>query len=107
MSPAIWLLVYALAVYRLAELVSTDLIFETIRRGIGKRAAAGRLGWNAIADWIYCPLCVGVWFSLPAAFLFNFVILQLTNFIHILPLWLGIAGFQYLLSSRNLDEDDN
>lgn len=107
MSSVIWLLVYAFAVYRLAELVSKDLIFEAIRLGIGKRAAAGRLGWNVLADWIHCSLCVGVWFSLPAAFLFGFVILQVTNFIHIIPLWLGIAGFQYFLSSRNLVEDDS
>ena len=105
MSPAIWLLIYVFAVYRLAELVSKDLIFETIRRGIGKRAAAGRLGWNAIADWIHCPLCIGVWFSLPAAFLFSFMILQRTNFVDVVILWLGIAGFQYFLSSRNLAED--
>ena len=107
MSPTIWLLIYAFAVYRLAELVSKDLIFEAIRRGIGKRAAAGKLGWNAIADWIYCPLCVGVWFSFPAALLFGFVILETTNFIHIVSLWLGIAGFQHFLSSRNPGEDDN
>lgn len=107
MSPAIWFLVYALAVYRLAELISKDLIFEAIRRRVAKKAAVGGAVWKAVADWIHCPLCIGVWFALPAAFWYGSGILQLTNLIYIVPLWLGMAGFQYFLSSRAQDRDYN
>ncbi len=105
MSAEIWFLIYVFAVYRLAELVSKDSIFDTVRQKTAKRAAAGGKVWKAIADWMHCPLCIGVWFSLPAAGLYASIILRSSN--QIIVLWLGMAGMQYFLSSRNLSEDYN
>ena len=105
MISALWFLIYSLAVYRLAELISKDLVFDRIRRWVVKRAAAGGATWNMVADWIHCPLCIGVWFALPAALLYCSVILHLTNAVYVIPTWLGIAGLQYFLSSRDLDRD--
>lgn len=105
MTDALWFLIYSFAVYRLAELLSKDLVFDKLRRWIGRRAAAGGVTWKILADWIHCPLCIGVWFALPAALLYCYSILHLTNLVFVIPAWLGIAGFQYFLSSRDLDRD--
>lgn len=105
MSAEIWFLIYAFAVYRLSQLISKDLIFDSVRAVIGKRAAAGGKVWNAIANWINCPFCIGVWFSFPAAVIYANTILQSSN--QIIVLWLGMAGMQYLLSSISRDDDYN
>ncbi len=105
MSAEIWFLIYAFAVYRLSQLISKDLIFASVRAATGKRAAAGGKVWNAIADWINCPFCIGVWFSLPAAVLYANTILRSSN--QMIFLWLGMAGMQYLLSSISLDNEHN
>ncbi len=105
MTPTIWFLLYAFAVYRLSQLISKDLIFDSVRVMTGKRAAAGGKVWNAIADWTNCPFCIGVWFSLPAAVLYANTILRSSN--QIIVLWLGMAGIQYLLSSISRDNDCN
>ena len=105
MSSEMWFLVYALAVYRLAELVSKDRIFDAIRRKTAKNTAAGGAIWKAIADWIHCPLCIGVWFSLPAAVFYSYTFLQPMHIVDTFVLWLGMAGFQYFLSSRDSNKD--
>jgi hypothetical protein len=107
MNSAIWLLIYVFAVYRLAELIANDYIFEAVRRNVAKKAAAGGRFWKSMADWIHCPLCIGVWLSLPAAFLFAYAVLQTASASQIWVLWLGIAGAQYFLSSRNVSNEIN
>jgi hypothetical protein len=57
--------------YRLSRLVSQDEIFKPIRAAIGK-AASGK-GENHPAYWlaelVYCPYCLGVWFAVILAWL--------------------------------------
>lgn len=105
MSSASWFVVCVFAVYRLAELVSNDRIFESFRQWIAKRAATGGKFWKALADLVHCPLCIGVWFALPVAVLYAIIILQSYSTLKILLLWFGIAGAQYFLSSFHLNED--
>jgi hypothetical protein len=105
MHPEFWFVIYVFAVYRLAELVSHDLIFDTVRRRIATRAAAGTRMWKAIADWMHCPLCIGVWVSVPAAFLYVYAVLGYADVLTIIVVWLGMAGMQYLISSFTLVQD--
>ena len=107
MSPEFWFVIYVFAIYRLAELISHDLILDTVRRKVGMRAAAGNKVWKAIADWMHCPLCIGVWVSFPAAFLFSNMLLKPLALWHVLTVWLGMAGVQYLLSSLTLEKEVN
>jgi hypothetical protein len=105
MIAAIWLVVYVFAVYRLSELLSKDLILDGLRRRIAQRAAVGGAAWKFIADWIHCPLCIGVWLALPTAFLYDAYVLDVKNLLNVFILWLGIAGMQYLLSVKSIYED--
>lgn len=98
MRSEFWFLIYVFAIFRLAELISTGLIFDAVRREIAKRAASGGRVWKATADLIHCPFCIGVWFSLPAASLFAITILRTKDLLQIMILWLGMAGAQYFLS---------
>ena len=107
MSPEFWFVVYVFAIYRLAELVSHDLIFDTVRRKVAMRAAAGNKVWKAIADWMHCPLCIGIWVSFPAAFLFGYAVSGDYAPQQVLTVWLGMAGVQYLLSSLTLEKEVN
>jgi hypothetical protein len=107
MNPEFWFVVYVFAVYRLSELISHDQIFDAVRRGTGRRAAAGNKVWKAIADWMRCPLCIGIWVSFPAAFLFSSMLFKANELQYVLTVWLGMAGAQYLLSSLTLDKEDN
>ena len=107
MRPEFWFVIYVFAIYRLAELVSHDLIFDAVRRKVGMRAAAGNKMWKAIAGWMHCPLCIGIWVSFPAAFLFGNMLLNVNELQYVLTVWLGMAGAQYLLSSLTLDEEVN
>ena len=104
MSSEVWFLIYALAVFRLAELISKDLIFESFRRWVGRRAAAGRV-LKFIADLIFCPLCIGMWLSFPAALLFGYFILGWISVTDVVTIWLGMSGLQYLLSSLFLEKN--
>ena len=74
-------------------------------RKIAKNAAAGEAILKAIADWIHCPLCIGVWFSFPAAVFYSYIVLRQFHIVDVFVLWLGMAGFQYFLSSRDVNED--
>jgi len=102
-----WFVIFVFAVYRLSELITSDLIFDKIRRWVAKRAAAGGKFWKAMAAWIHCPLCVGVWISFPAAFLYSSLILNFINILYITPLWFGMAGMQYFLSLRGISTEVN
>jgi len=107
MTVALWFLVYVLAVYRLAEIIANDKIFYGVRRRIGIRAAAGTRFWKIVADWMHCPLCVGVWFAFPAAVLYEIFILKTSISWQTLVIWLGISGAQYFLSCFTSKEDSN
>lgn len=107
MRPEFWFIIYVLAVYRLAELVSHDLIFDAVRRKTAMRAAAGNKLLRAIADWMHCPLCIGVWVSFPAAFLFSSMLLKPFALWQVLIVWLGMAGAQYFLSSLTLEAEES
>ena len=107
MHPEFWFVIYVFAVYRLSEAASHDQILDTVRRSIAKRAAAGKRVWIWVSDWIHCSLCIGVWFSFPAAFLYSLGVLGSTEISYILVIWFGMAGMQYLLSSLTLPQDPN
>ena len=107
MSSEIWFFVYAFAIYRLAELIAHDLIFDTLRRWIAKRAAVGGRVWKMVAYWIHCSLCIGVWLSFPAAVLYSYTILYVIKLKYLIPLWLGMAGVQYFLSSVFLENGED
>lgn len=107
MRPEFWFVIYVFAVYRLAELISHDLIFESVRQWTGRRAAAGKRFWIWVADWMRCPLCIGVWLSFPAAFLFVYTLFAPFRLDYMLVVWMGVAGAQYLLSNLTLDNEDN
>jgi hypothetical protein len=105
MSIEIWFAIFAFAVYRLAELVTNDTILDGFRRWFVKRAAAGGAVWKFLAKLVNCPLCIGVWFALPAAYLYDKYIFQTGNIFLRIILWLGLAGIQYLLSVQRLNND--
>jgi len=102
-----WFVIFVFAVYRFSELISHDQIFDETRRQIARRAAAGGKFWKAMATWMHCPLCVGVWISFPAAFLYSSLILTFINILYIIPLWFGMAGVQYFLSLRGISTEVN
>lgn len=94
MSPMLLWVLLTLAVYRLAELLSVDTIFEPLRRFLGRFALKQRsFGWY-LSEWIHCPYCTGVWFAFIAAFA-----LQPVSIWMFLVYWLSIAGGQALLES--------
>jgi len=102
-----WFLIFALAVFRLSEIVSRDLILDSIRRYIARKAAEGSRVWTVLANWIYCPLCVGVWFSIPASFVYVSAFLHSMDFIKLVTIWLGLSGAQYMLSKISINLDNN
>ena len=104
MSAEFWFVIYVFVVYRLSEFVSSDLITESFRKWLGRRAAAGRV-WKFFADLINCPLCIGVWLSFPAAFLFGYSLFGWTQPEYFVTGWLGMAGMQYFLSSLLLEKN--
>lgn len=60
LPPAVWLIVYALAVTRLAGLVALDVIFDRPRLAVGEAAARHRAtAW--VDTLITCMWCVGIW----------------------------------------------
>jgi len=70
LSPALWLTIDALAVYRLTILLTRDTITEPFR---GRIRAAGYTGTGAprpgrgalrwLFDLVTCPWCSGVWIA--------------------------------------------
>lgn len=80
-----------LAVYRLARLISKDLIFEWFRLWLGRKAAGRSYVWLTIAELFHCPYCLGVWFSGAAALLYAH------TFLEWLLYTLAIAGGQAFL----------
>lgn len=70
LSPALWLTIDALAVYRLTILVTRDTITEPVRqwiRAAGRTTAGVPRPGRAAARWIFdlvtCPWCSGVWIA--------------------------------------------
>lgn len=59
-----WLLVVnALAVYRLARLITRDTIFDRQRTAMLGRWVHGRRKHMQLAELIVCPWCVSVWIA--------------------------------------------
>lgn len=67
LSPALWLLVDALAVSRLARLITKDLICHPIRMWFKRHL--GDKGY----DFIQCPWCTGMWISAGTVALTRFI----------------------------------
>ena len=92
--------VAALAVYRLAQLVTLDdgpgAIFRRLRAYFGERAAGAAVGsaaWSA-AELVNCPYCLGVWFAaLVALALYPVSALEYILYVF------GLAGAQALLQT--------
>lgn len=94
------LLLAALAVYRLAQLVSLDdgpfAVFARWRAWAQSRPAAYG-GWRwSVAEWLGCPFCQGVWWAMGATVL----VCEPTVPGDLLLLWLGLAGAQAWLEGR-------
>lgn len=88
-----------LVVYRLALLIAQDVIFDGIRKRVGRWASSKphrSLAWY-VAELLNCAYCTGVWFALAVA-------LYLAGHWHLdgvtfLALWLALAGAQAFLFS--------
>jgi hypothetical protein len=104
LRPEAWFVIFVLAVYRLSEMISRDKIADSFRRWTARRAAAGGKFWKFLTELVHCPLCIGVWLSLPAAYFFH-AMLGMSNIVFVAPLWLGMAGAQYFLSKTYLYEE--
>ena len=67
METEIRIIMAALAVFRLAHLVSKEagpgMVFERARINAGKRAGSSSKFWFDIAELLNCPYCLGVWFA--------------------------------------------
>lgn len=100
MTEILWFIVSVLVVYRIAELIANDTIFEPIRIWTAKEAAITEsTGWRYLAVWLSCPFCIGTWVSIPVTIIY---VLCAKQSIPILFLWLGIAGGQYFLSALSM-----
>lgn len=94
----------ALAVYRLAWLVSFDIgpwqCFDRLRTWAGQRAhqrGPQSVAWQ-FAEWLRCPYCNGLWFSAVCALIYAH------NLLVWLLLTLAIAGAQAVLLNLTLQE---
>ena len=88
-------LLFVLAIYRLAMLVSQDILTAGIRNQLGKRVAGKppySLSWY-LAELINCPYCTGVWIALVCAFLIT------NEWQEWIVIWLALAGGQAFLHS--------
>ena len=54
-----------LAVWRVARLVTADLIFDPVRRWAGRTDDEGHSGRPSLAYFVECPWCVSIWVGLP------------------------------------------
>lgn len=52
-----------LATYRLARLISKDIISESFRRWLGRKAAGRSFTWLMLAELFHCPYCLGIWIA--------------------------------------------
>lgn len=95
------LLLEVLAVYRVAQLICVDDgpfdVFKRLRSFCGVIAYKYKI-FKTLADLVNCPYCVGVWFALALALLFQ-----------ARPWWLhalAIAGGQAFLQSMSERRDE-
>lgn len=97
----------SLAVYRLSQLVALDdgpsFTFKRLRTFLGRKAAQelseyGR--WHQLAEFINCPFCLGVWFSL----FITLVAFDASNPVEFGLIWLGMAGAAAFAEGRNYAE---
>ncbi len=90
------LLLASLACYRLARLVSQDIITDGLRRAVGRKAAGKPHNhpWIWLAEWLYCAHCSGVWFAAGLAWLIG-----PASWKEYLLSWLAIAGVQSFMES--------
>lgn len=100
MSDEIRLLLAILTCYRLAQLVALDDAFKWSRKDLNARASLGDPVWESLAELAHCPYCLGVWFAVPIAGLYQWdsIISTITLLI------LGIAGGQAFLQGRITDD---
>lgn len=80
-----------LACYRLARLISKDLISEPLRRWVGRQASSQNKAWMLLAELLLCPYCVGVWAAMGLAFIVSHSFLEWCLYA------LAIAGGQSFL----------
>lgn len=88
-----------LVVYRLALLVSQDVLTDGLRKRVG-RWAAGKphrsFAWY-VAELLNCAYCTGVWFALAVALYLAFQ--WHLGLMSTIALWLALAGAQAFLFS--------
>lgn len=90
------LILAALASYRLAILISYDLVpFEPLRLYFDKRAKKSKLGYYA-AKGINCHHCVGMYTSM----LFCLLIIKPKTLKDLFIYWFAIAGLQIKLGEQ-------
>jgi hypothetical protein len=89
------LVLLILACYRLARLISQDLITEFIRNWFGRQAATGRPAWQFLAELVHCPYCTGVWMAAVLALSVSHTFLEWCLYT------LAIAGGQSFLQNLN------
>lgn len=99
MPDAVLLILLAFGVYRLAQVISIDEIFEPVRSFISNRKHLG-LGYKWTDALLDCPYCLGVWISIVAAFIYTDGNID----IEFLISWFGIAGGQVFLQSLSEGE---
>lgn len=94
-----WLIVCALAAFRLADLLVIDDgpfdIFMNLR-GWANKPPTGTLFRGALAGVLSCVHCAGLWMAVLAAILYH----SGSNFIHLVLFILAIAGLQSILAKH-------
>lgn len=98
-----YLVLCALATYRLAQLIAYDdgpfEIIMNFRRSVKKRAnrAWAKPAWTSLVELTECPYCLGVWF---AGFTTLIVAILLgMGFWTAILFWWAVAGIQAFLQS--------
>lgn len=100
MSNEIRLLLTILTCYRLAQLVTLDDVFKRLRKSLNTKASLGNPIWKSVAELAHCPYCIGLWFAVPVAGLYQWDSIIST----VILLVLGIAGGQAALQGRDTDD---
>lgn len=93
----LFLTLVILANYRLARLITKDMISEPFRRWLGKKAAGRNFIWLHTAELFHCPYCLGVWTAQIFALFFA------TSLLDWILLTLAIAGGQTFLQGLTDD----